>query len=70
MSYRVSSKMKKYEIRDYGSGIFEVVMSVWVWTYKPHLLEALREISDDYRVLSVIQAGMLIPHYAVTTMPK
>jgi hypothetical protein len=70
MVYSLNSKMKKWEIRDYGNGIYEIVIATWVNTYKPHYIEAIAELAKAQYILNVRQMGMLQQHFIVTTMPK
>jgi len=70
MLYKEASKMKKWEIRDYGNGVFEIVTAMWINTVKPHYIEALTELGKDYYILNVRQMGLFQNHFVVTTMPK
>jgi len=68
--YKTQTKMQKYEIRDYGNGVFEIVIAMWVNTIKPHYIEALIELGKDYYIMDVRQMGLWQQHFVVTTMPK
>lgn len=68
--FNLKSAKKKYEIRDYGNGVFEIVINMCVNTVKPHYIEALVELSKDNYILDVRQMGFFQWHYVVTTMPK
>lgn len=70
MSYQLHTKMKKWEIRDCGNGVFEIVIAMFVNTVKPHYIEALVELGKDYYILSVRKMGLYQNHFVVTTMPK
>lgn len=69
-SYKVQSNMRKWEIRDYGNGIFEIIIALWVWTVKPHYIDALTKLGKEHIILDVRQMGIFQTHYVVTTMPK
>jgi hypothetical protein len=62
--------MKKWELRDHGNGVFEVVLSIWIWLVRPHLVQALVELGKDYYILSVRASGPFSSHFIITTMPK
>ncbi len=70
MSYKLQSKMQKWEIRDYGNGIYEIVVATWVNTVKPHYIDALTELGKTRYILDVRQMGAFQNHFVVTTMPK
>ena len=62
---------KKYTIKKHGNGIYEVQVSMWVWSCSSYLTKALKEISETCTVASVTCFGIPFARYIyiITTVP-